>query len=371
MRSGNLAAVCSLALVLVLSLAGCGGSGASPPPVAPPPAPAASAEASAASAAPAPAASASASGSGGVESAAGAGADLAAAQADSLPVTRVLEPGKAPRRALRYTFKLAPEWLEMDLSMTMAMGMGARPGPPVHVPTVRMWTRIDPNELTPAGDVRCTFLSERVQVLDDVKVPAQMRAQLEKEMAGIVGLKGSSRISPRGVATEVEFSLPPAASDSLRKSMDSMRDAIRKMYIPLPEEEVGVGARWQTTSKMPLSGATMDVTTTYTLKELRADGMRADVDVTMTAQPKQTIKLATLPPGSTAVLESMSGQGSGKVSPGFARLAGEGTTHVTVDSAFDISFKGEHVRMTVHAETTASARPSKGAPAAKPAPKAK
>lgn len=280
-----------------------------------------------------------------------------------LPTTRVLDAGGAPRRKLRYAFTLAPEWMEMDLKMSMAMGMGGNPGTPVHIPTVRTWTRIKPKELTPEGDLRCGFVSERVQVLDDVKIAPAMRANLEKEMGGLIGLEGTSKISPRGVATEVEFSLPATASDAVKKSMESMRDAIRQMYVPLPEEEVGVGARWLVTSRMPLSGAVVDMNITYALKQLRPDGMRADVEIAMAAPSKQVIKMATLPPGATAMLDSLSGHGSGKVAPTFARLVGEGTTHIELESAFEISAKGEHVRMVVNAETNVAARPSKGPPA--------
>jgi hypothetical protein len=340
-------------LAFVVFFAGCGGAPTTAPTKAP------SAAGPVAPASPAPAQASDAATANAKESREPEAAARPVAAESSLPTTRVLDSGKAPLRALRYAFAQKPEWLEMDLKMSMSMGMGAQPGPLVRVPTVRMWTRIDPKELTPEGDLRCAFITERVQVLDDVKVAPAMRANLEKEMAGLVGLEGSSRISTRGVASEVEFSLPAAASDSVRKSMESMRDAIRQMYVPLPEEAVGVGARWQVTSRMPISGALMDVAMTYSLKELRTTGMRADVDVTMSAPARQAMTLPGLPPGATAVLDSVSGQGAGKVSPSFTRLAGEGTMHVVVDSAIEVSAKAEHVRMVVHAETDVTSRPSK------------
>jgi hypothetical protein len=132
--------------------------------------------------------------------------------------------------------------------------------------------------------------------------------------------------------------------------------------VPLPEEEVGVGARWLVTTRLPLSGAAMDVRMAYTLKELRADGMRAEVDVSMSAPPGQPMKLSTLPPGTSAVLDSLSGEGGGDTSPSFVRLASEGKSHIALESVFEIHAKGQHLRMMMHTDTNVATRPSKGPP---------
>jgi hypothetical protein len=358
---GFVALLVSLVLTALGGVAGCGGAPATP------------AGAASSGAAPAPSvpvgevSKADATPDGGDGAKVAPAAVAAAPPADAAPTTRVLEAGKAPRRALRYTFPSKPEWLEMDLKMSMSIGMNGPPGAPVDIPTVRMWTRIDPKERTPEGDLRCAFVTERVQVLDDVKIPAEMRAKLDKEMGGLVGLSGSSRISTRGIATEVDFTVPPTASESVKKSMDSLRDAIRQMYVPLPQEEVGVGARWVVTMKLPVSGASMEVEATYTLKELRADGMRADVAMRITAPSRQLMKLPALPQGATALLDSLSGEGLGKVSPSFTRLAGEGSARMTMETTIEISAAGDHLRMAMTTETAVTSRPSKGPPASKAA----
>lgn len=277
-----------------------------------------------------------------------------------LPTVKVLEAGAAPKKALRYKFKPgSTEYVEMDMKMSMAMTMGGRGAPKVDLPTVRTTMRIDAKELTPEGDLRCTFNADKVDVLKDVVVDPKMRATLEKDLAGLVGMHGKARISTRGVASETELDLAPGAPPSLRGQLDTMRDAIRNMYVPFPEEEVGKGAKWEVTSRVPLSGAMMDTKMLYALTKLDADSAQTDVEVALSAPPNQPMQIAALPPSATATLDSLAGKGSGKATPSFVRLVGAGSSKLSMEAAFGVAMQGEKVQMKMQSEVVVSLRPAK------------
>jgi hypothetical protein len=277
-----------------------------------------------------------------------------------LPTVKVLEAGTAPKKALRYKFKAGTtEYVEMDMKMSMAMSMGGRGAPKVDLPTVRTTMRIDAKELTPEGDLRCTFNADKVEVLKDVQVDPKMRGTLEKDLAGLVGMHGKARISTRGVASETELELSPGAPPSLRGQLDTMRDAIRNMYVPFPEEEVGKGAKWEVTSRVPLSGAMMDTKMLYTLTKLEAESAQTDVEVALSAPPNQAMQIAALPPNASATLDSLSGKGSGKVSPSFVRLVGTGTNKLAMEAAFGVAMQGEKVQMKMQSDVVVALRPAK------------
>jgi len=276
----------------------------------------------------------------------------------------VLDPGKAPRRALRYAFKVgAPEWLEMDMKVTVDMAMDEKPSAHVTMPTMRMLIKSEAKEKTANANgsvTRVAFEVERADILNDVQVPSEMREQLTKQFAGIVGLRGRATISARGVASDVDFEPGSNASESLSQMLENMRDSIRKIYAPLPEEDVGVGARWVVTTQLPVAGATWQNTTNYELTELSTNAVSANVNIEMLAPPNQPIDGKRLPPGTTATLDSMSGKGQGKVTIALTRLVGGATIQTATDMAMTVHTQNGDNHVTTHNVIDFVSRPAKG-----------
>src|SRR5688572_12994606 len=77
----------------------------------------------------------------------------AAADAGKVAEIKVLEPGAAPRRELRYQFrKGAVETMVMDMTMSMRMTVNGQQVPAMDMPTMRMAMRLETVELLPGGD---------------------------------------------------------------------------------------------------------------------------------------------------------------------------------------------------------------------------
>lgn len=279
------------------------------------------------------------------------------------PTLKVLDTGAAPKKALRYVFKAGTtERAEMDMRVGVAMGNGMK----IDMPTVRTTMRLEGKEVTPEGDLRLAFDTEKVEVLDDKPLAPELRGKLEKELGGLVGLKGKSRISPRGVASEVGFELPATTPEPVRAQVEGMQDGIRNMYVPLPEEPVGKGARWEVGWHLPVNGAAMDVKVLYAVQKVDDTGLTADITTTFAAPPEQTMNLPGLPPEAKAVLVSLSGKGNGKASPVFAKLVGNGENRVTMATAFRVTAGPQKVDQKTNTDMTVVIRPAKAGVAAKP-----
>lgn len=284
------------------------------------------------------------------------------------PTVKLLEPGAAPRRALRYKFKAgASEYAVMDMKMAMTMSMADKEMPKIELPTMRATMHLETKEVTADGDAKLAFDTEKVDVLKDGKADPKLVAALEEELKGLVGIKGHATITPRGIAKDTDFELPPTASPRLKGQVDSMKDAIRNMYMPLPEEEVGKGAKWLVSSRIPLTGAMMDVAATYSLQNLTTDGAQSNVDIVLSAEPNQPLQVDGLA-GATATLDSLSGKGTGKTAPTFSKLVATGNSHVSMQLASSASLRGDKITTKVSTDVTVDIKPGKAPAPAKAAP---
>lgn len=250
--------------------------------------------------------------------------------------------------------------------MALGMGAGAPPNDKRTLPTLRTVLRLDATDVTAEGDLRAAFEAERVEVLKDMKLDAKMRTLLEKELLGLVGMRGKARVSPRGIVSESDFELPPNASPSMRTQMDSLRDAIRQMYFPLPEEEIGKGGKWEVTSRVPAGGAFLDSRATYTVTALDADSFQVNVNVALVAPPNQKMSPKGMPPDTTATLDSMTGTSSGKATCPLTRLIGTAAVQAATETVMTVTSEttGEKAQIYVVMDLTVAVRPTK-APAKK------
>lgn len=336
-----------------LFVVACGGA---PEPAAPQPA-ASSSAAPVASAPPAPAKTES-----------DAGAEQAApppAPAVATPPTiKLVEPGTAPRRALRYAWKVgAAEYAEVDVKIAASMAVNGKSTPKAELPLIRMTMKIEPSEATPNGDTRVAY--ETVGVSTPGAGDPALKKKLETELSSIVGLHGKATISPRGVASDVDFDLPATATPAVRAQLDSLRDSLRSMYVPLPEEEVGMGASWEVTNHVPVSGALMDVQMLYKVQALDAKSATLGVTSKLSAKPNQPMVLPNVPPQTRASLVALDGTGSGKSVITFAKLTPTAQSKVAMTMSIAVATEGEKVEMKNATDMEMATRPGKAPPAKK------
>jgi len=133
--------------------------------------------------------------------------------------------------------------------------------------------------------------------------------RLEQELAPMRDLSGWDVVDPRGRLVASQYDLPANASPELRNSLQRMQDAMRQLMPPLPEEPVGVGAKWRAASDVRSQIAFRQVST-YTLESMEEGRIVLTVQTEQSADPQP---MASDQPGVTAELTAFDGEASFRI----------------------------------------------------------
>ncbi|WP_232677036.1 DUF6263 family protein [Nocardioides sp. R-C-SC26] len=146
-----------------------------------------------------------------------------------------------------------------------------------------------------------TFTVE--QVIDEIRPvagemdPAQVQ-QIEAEVGAMSGLRSTLVLSTRGELVSNEVDIPEGMDDGSRQFVDQLTSQAAQVTIPLPEEAIGIGGRWDAESSFTVSGVETSQRTIYELRSRRGNV----VEIVSTTEIEQTSSVAGV---------SVSGQGTG------------------------------------------------------------
>lgn len=234
------------------------------------------------------------------------------AQANELPErasVELLNPGNAPRQALRYDFQPGQaERMIMEMSMAMKMDAGGR-SQTMTMPTMTMAGDIKVTEKTDEG-FGIAFLFDEVSVADDADNPA-MRQAMQKSLQGLKGLSGEGIMTNRGRTKDMSYEVPEAAGPRVRQQLSQTKRMMKNLGTLLPEEPVGEGAQWRVTMPLENQQFMLIQAATYTLKKINGDQLTLDVSIEQTA-PEQAIKQGPL--------TKFEGRGEGSLTMSLNRL---------------------------------------------------
>ena len=336
-----------LTLLLVL---GC--ATPSPPPASPEPAPSASPpptvvpsfESSDLAVAPLPSAS-----------------SAARAPAESPPVApsetklTLLEPGKEPRQKLRFRFSTRPETMVMDLKTRVRARTREQSAPEISLPTLRTVIGLVPAKVSAAGDLTFDGQVKRTELLGDTQLPAEAKNELKQQLDQLVGLKIHGVVTARCLMQELSVDLPPKSDPQVGQTVESIRESLRNLCVPFPEEPVGPGARWQvdTTAMAPIRIAQKTV---FSLRSVTAKSAELEAKVEQSA-PRQKVSTAGLPAGASTELESLKGRGESKVTSTFSQLVPVSRMSLDNDTVTNIEQDGKQVRVNTTLHMEMSIRP--------------
>jgi hypothetical protein len=124
---------------------------------------------------------------------------------------------------------------------------------------------------------------------------------------------------------------------------EQIRQTLRDVAAPLPEEEVGSGARWRKLSQLDERGARVMQTETFRLVELQGDKGTLDDALAQTAPP-QALRAPAASPGMHARMESMLASGQAKVRFDVSRLVPQTTFDGTTTMVLSGQSAGDGTR---------------------------
>ena len=237
----------------------------------------------------------------------------APASADKITV-KLLEAGAEPRQQLRYKFAAGrKDTLMMDMEMAIALEMAGMRQPEMKLPIMRMSMGIDSKNVSADGNLRYEFSLDSTEVLEGAGVNPMVASSMKTELEKMKGMTGWAVVTPRGFTQDAEVNVPPNAGQQVQQVIDNMRQQIRQMSSPLPEEAVGKGAKWVVTMPMDTPALKLTQTAEYELVELEGSKGKLNVKLVQNA-PAQNMNVPNLPPGASARLNSLKSDGSGTIS---------------------------------------------------------
>lgn len=346
----------SVALAL-FALAGC--SKDSPPPaetetpsVAPPHAEAAppaapSASASGDSAAPSPPASASA-------------ASTTSSSPTSTPpsTVRLLDPGRAPRRALRYAWR--PEQKEqMAIVLSTIVSADSPNGhQDVRLPPLHVAIAIDPQGTSPEGDLAYGWRVTSAGADDDAGAPADVAQGWRAQIVPLEHLSGRGVVSSRGLTRGVTLDQVAGDAGAGGEMVVQVLQMLRDAAAPLPEEPVGKGARWQKMSSIDAKNSHASETDTFTLTDLQGDKGSLDdmVAQTTSSQALPTLVGVDASQSPPARMDSLLMSGSSKTRFDLTRLIPQTSLDATTSMALSASTNRVNMVMRINIAIQGSTR---------------
>jgi hypothetical protein len=208
--------------------------------------------------------------------------------------------------------------MRFKMGMEMAMGENKVRG---ISPEIRITMDFNVTNVSVDGDIRYECKVNKAEVLEDAQVDKKdalvPKAALAEMLAEIRGMKGHAIVSSRGFMKEADFVIPPKMMDPETKQfMEEIKQSPYQMSRPLPEEAVGVGAKWLTTTTVKQDGMVLKQSITSELRSLNGDAAKVSF----------TIKLT----GSAVGLKSFTSSGNGEMSLDLGRLFPSlATVHMT------------------------------------------
>src|SRR4029077_6613030 len=147
--------------------------------------------------------------------------------------------------------------LTMSLKMTMATKMGEGQTPAMKMPAMNFILDTTVKSVSPEVDIPYDMVMGEATVADEPGAMPQVVEAMKSALGNIKGLAGTGTMSNRGVNRGTEFQVPPGADPQTRQAMEQMKEGFSNIAIPLPEEAVGAGAKWEV--RLPLKSQGMTI----------------------------------------------------------------------------------------------------------------
>jgi hypothetical protein len=226
---------------------------------------------------------------------------------------KLLEAGAEPRAALRFQI---PKGQRERATSTLRQ---RRLRPPVLEPksTTLILTH-EIKEAAPSGAYRYGMVLDELRMETGTSPDSSVGKALLAALATLKGATASATISDRGHVTDTAFpphaGTLPLAEGRFEHALDQMQNLGSPL---LPEEPVGIGARWEVLESITVDGAPFDSSVVCTLTAREKDRLDLDLVLKQTAQPHE---LPGQPAGTKIEVLSLIAHGSGKVTLDLTRL---------------------------------------------------
>jgi hypothetical protein len=229
--------------------------------------------------------------------------------------TRVelLAPGAQPRQELRFQPKVNTKQITTITTNMDAVGsLSGQPMPSIKIPTSVMKLETTITQVDANGDIHSQFSFTDADVMPAPDSPPEMVNALRSALKLLVGLKGTSIVDNRGQIKAGNIELPEASDPITNQLFKQISNSLAQASSPLPQEAIGIGAKWRVASQLNVSGINLSQSTIYELVALKDNVATFNVSLEQQAQSQQ-LSLPGMPTGATLTLKSLKSQGQGQI----------------------------------------------------------
>ncbi len=224
------------------------------------------------------------------------------------PQVKLISAGDEPRKALRLHPAVGTKQ-SLTMTMKMEMDMGAATGgmPPMTMPEMKLGTDATVRSVAPNGDITFDLLFTESGIVGDTDPSNPMSAMMADGMATLKGSTATSTMSDRGTMISKSFKVSENAAPMVRQSFEQSKESFTQ--ITLPEEAVGVGAKWEVKEKQSTQGMSVDQTSLFEITAIQGDILTLRATVNQHAA-NQKIENPSMP-GMKMDLTKLTSEGSG------------------------------------------------------------
>jgi hypothetical protein len=198
--------------------------------------------------------------------------------------TELLEAGAEPREKLRY--QRAPGLTE---ALVIRLGLASlvqtsQADAALQAPVLTLGLTMGATNEIEKGVWRYPFAFRVIGIQTPDGSSAVLDEATAKELAPIASVTGAFEVDDRGITRKADVVVPPDASPRLLALLGNIRTSL--ISVPLPEDAVGVGARWKVTRLHSVGQIQTTQEVTYALLEKKDRLLRFAVTLTQNASPQ-------------------------------------------------------------------------------------
>lgn len=247
---------------------------------------------------------------------------------------KLVESGSGEKSPLR--FKPVSGTTE-EMRMTMRMGVKVA-GQQVDIPPIVVTLSLTTRDVEADGSFTYDYTLKRASIEGgDPRMAAAFAKMRELE-----GMSGTARLSSRGVILSNKANLPSGVGAETRDILDSLNQSLGQMMAPVPEEAVGVGAKWDVTQAVESKGIVLVQTAHYELASRTGDKVGLKVTLSQNAD-SQEMEVE----GTKVELESMNTNGGGDVQLDLGKLVPE-RSNIDMNMKMKAKAKGQSQEVEMH-----------------------
>jgi hypothetical protein len=233
--------------------------------------------------------------------------------------TRMIDAGAEPRKELRLHPKAGDKQTgTFTLKSTMETAMSGAPNQVIKIPTMKLTYEAAVKSVSEQGDIDYEVVIKAAEVIEEPGVLPQALEVMKSALDGMKDLSGTGTLSSRGLNKGFEFKIPGTAPVRTRQLVEQMKGAFKNLSASLPQEALGMGAKWEVKSANKSQGATVEETVIYQLASMEGEHVTVKATVAQSAA-NQKIESDQMP-GLKLKLNKLVGKGTGSNTFDLAQL---------------------------------------------------